>query len=139
MGELVVYLGGFAGVAQQFPHTVLNVKGQNRVVLNRRPDGSLGLSLDVLGQDGRLITRIHNGEFVINQSNFLQMKRADRSSLRVVDQFGLEVLKIRYLNPQAVRIDAVLRYPGSQPIRFSGSEIGAGFCSRGNDADIVIN
>ena len=86
---------------------------------------------------------------LINRNNIFDKKREDRSSLRVIDQYGNQVLKMRYMNPQTMFMDIVLHYPSeiAGPIRFSGSEavpwyknsqIGVN-CIRGGGGGIGLN
>ena len=142
--DIAIFLGPITAITNKFPHTVLEVKGQKRIVLDKKSDGSLAVSLDVLDQDGKVIASIEKGRFVVNRNNYLTIERIDRSSLRVVDQFKTEVLNIRYFNPQALWIDALLHYPGSAPIIIRGSNFGpfkgGNNCSRyARISDISIN
>ncbi len=41
--------------------------------------------------------------FVVNRNNFLEVKR-NKSSLKIIDEYGNEVLKVRYLNPSAISV-----------------------------------
>jgi hypothetical protein len=146
---VTIYCNDNGFTATEFPHTILKVKGQKRIVIDRKPDGALGVSLDVFDAEGKITASIENGEFTVNHNNILRMKRPDRSSLIVIDNFKTEVLNIRYLNPQGFSINAILYYPGlSRPIIINkGGRIGGGqmsescFQSRPHSdaADIVIN
>lgn len=118
--DILAFLGSNAAVIDTPTFILLKVSGRNIVVINRDSDGLLTISLDVFDKYGRVITRFSDGKFIVNQNNILNMKRKDRSSLQVVDQYGTEVLNVRYLNPQALRIDGVLNIPGmSKPIVFN--------------------
>jgi hypothetical protein len=119
--EVVIFLGSNIVVTRQFPHAILIVDGKSRLEVNRDDDGSIAISLDVLSDDGKVVARILNGQFTINQNNALDLTRKDRNSLEVVDQSGTQVLSMRYINPQVMWIDAVLHYPGINPIVISGS------------------
>jgi len=145
--EIIVFLGTNAAITKIFPHTILKIKGKERLMVNKEPDGSLAITLDVFSQDGRIVTRIEDGKFLINPNNALPNKRKDASSLQVFDQYGTQVLNMQYLNRQAIWIDAVLHYPGiPQPIVLNGSksvsasdgEIYAN-CIRVMGADIELN
>jgi hypothetical protein len=144
--SLIIMLGGITSESNKFPHTVLEVKGEKKIILDRNPNGSLAISLDVLSEDGRIITKVNKGEFIVNQNNYLSMKRTDRSSLQILDQYGAEVLSMRYFNPQAIWINAYLRYPGMAPIIMSGGKTVMGHgttisesCFKNVGTDISIN
>lgn len=120
---LMVFLGDFVGASKTFPLTVLEAKGKKRIVLDKREDGLLSVSMDVLGNDERIIARIEKGGFTININNYLKINRRDRSHLQVINQNGEQVLNMEYFNKQAIRITAVLRYPGMAPIIIREGEI----------------
>ena len=66
-------------------------------------------------------------QFIVNYNNSLDMRRKDRGSLEVIDQLNKQVLSMRYLNRQALLIDAVLHYPGlKNPIVIDGSKLLSG-------------
>lgn len=56
--------------------------------------------------------RLDEGGFIVNRNNYLEMKRPNRSTLVVVDQYGTEVLNMRYINEKALKINGLLAYPG---------------------------
>ena len=137
---LAIFIGKFEALTREFPHTVLKVKGNNALVLNRSEDGSIALSLDIRDADNKIITQFTDGEFTVNQNNILKMRRKDRSSLQVIDQYGVEVLNVRYFNSQAIWIDAILRYPKVNPIVLTGSNLqNPGMCFGYNDVDMNIS
>jgi len=104
--ELVVFLGSAIAVAESLPATVIQINGFDVLKMDKSEDGSLAISLEVRGEDGNIIAKIDRGEFLVNKNNHLQMKRADRSSLKVIDQKGRTVLNMRYFNKHAMWIDA---------------------------------
>lgn len=110
-GSMVLYLGGIASVAKTFPHTVLEINGRSRLILNRDKSGNMAVSVDIFSpEDGRLIATIENNVFTVNQNNYLRMERSDKSSLVVYDQYKKEALNTRYLNPSAFKLTAQLFY-----------------------------
>jgi len=139
-GLLVFFNHEWVGGGDRFPHTVLRVKAKDIITLDRRSDGSIGISLDVFGKDGKIIAKIEKGRFAINQNNILEMVRSDKNSLRIIDQTGAQVLSIRYFNPQAIWVDAVLHYPGyPYKIEMRGSGLEATNCAYNSGrADISI-
>lgn len=102
-----------AVVTNKSPHVIL---ASNRfgpvLTIWRQGDGSILLFFEIRSSDGRIIVKF-NGTFQINPNNIMEMKRDDRSSLRIVDQYGNEVINARYLNPHAFAISGRLNYGGA--------------------------
>ena len=128
-GDGVFILMGFAtSYVDQFPHTVISVDKQPRLVVHRDADKTIWISLDIFGGDGRIIAELGKDGFTVREHSYFKFTRKDRSSLAIVDEFKQEVLNVRYVNPRAIWINAVLRYPNSNPVIFRGSE-GGGICT----------
>jgi len=128
-GDGVLILMGFlTSYVDQFPHTVLSVDKQPRLVVNRDTDKSVWISLDINGADGKIIASLDRDGFTVREHSYFKFIRKDRSSLAIVDEFKQEVLNVRYVNPKAIWINAVLRYPGSNPAVLHGSD-GGGICT----------
>jgi hypothetical protein len=106
--ELGLYFGNMQVKASRFPLTLIKTANKPTVVIDRKRDNSLNLSLDVRSTDGRIIARLEGNVFLINQNNYLSMRRRDRSSLSVTDQHGTEVLYARYLNKRTFKLSAHL-------------------------------
>lgn len=106
--ELGLYFGNMQVKASRFPLTVIKIADKPAVVMDRNPDHSLNLSLDVRSKDGRIIARLDRNVLTVNQNNYLSMERKDLSSLSVTDQEGRQVLNARYLNRQAFKLSAYL-------------------------------
>ena len=123
LNDVVVLFGSDAAVIGKFPYSLISVRDKNVFVVDRNEDGSIVLSLDVLDADGKVIVTIDHGRFQINPNNYLPKKfRPDRYTLVITDQYKTQVLKFRYLNKNAISVDAVLRFPGlAQPIKLSSS------------------
>jgi hypothetical protein len=135
--DLVIFIGSHTFITHRFPQTILKIKGQKVLVVDKGADGSIIISLDVLSRDGRIIATLRDGEFIINPQNYLDaIPRKDRSSLTVTDQNGIQVLDVRYINDQAMKINTVLAYPDMEPLRFNedgairGGLLIKGMCAR---------
>jgi hypothetical protein len=123
--EFVVLLGANAVKTSSFPLTILNVDGQDRLVLERGDDGSIAVTVDIVSDDGSVIIRMTKGNFTIVPRDHRPMDRKDRNSLQVTDPSLTQMLTIRYVNRHTLWIDAVLRYPSLEtPVIFSGSDSG---------------
>jgi hypothetical protein len=93
-----------ASVFSKFPHTIIVSERRGPVlVVDKTPSGSLALVLDLRSNDGKIIARIDKNGFVLNRNNYLEVKR-DKSSLIIIDEYGTEVLNIRYINSRAIAV-----------------------------------
>jgi len=140
---LMLFIGQWAVIARTFPHVLLRVDYTDIIVLykkdgglldrlsaafsGRRYLGSVALSMDVLSADQKLVARIDKNEITVNAHNSFRRKRPNRSGLIVEDENGKEVLKINYLNPYAIELEAVLNLPGvpkeaGPRVEFRGNE-----------------
>jgi hypothetical protein len=126
--EVAVFMGQKAFKTAQFPQTIVRIGDDPVISIDRTPSGAISLSLDVRGNDRKIIARIHNNVFEINQGNYLSMKRRDRSSLVVNDQYGTEVLNVRFLNPRAFRLAAKLHSSGKSLDTDNFAGLIGGFC-----------
>jgi len=114
---LKVFLGKFMVSYSNFPHRIFTVNGKNPLILNRDAGERIALTMDILDKDEKIVVRFADGLFTVNQNARLDMKRPDRSTLIVHDNYGNEVLNIRYLNKSAVVVSALLQYSQAKPVR----------------------
>lgn len=134
---LLIFLGGITSYTTEFPHTVIEVHGIPRLVLDRKPDNSVAISVDILDSDGKIIVELDENRFTVNPHNYFKLVRKDRSSLSVFDDYKNEVLTVRYLNERAIWMNGILRYPGAPPIVLRGAG-GGGICFGENRVDIAV-
>lgn len=131
-GSVVFLYGDNAALARRFPHTVLGSLTLGPLIaLDRSEGGSLIVLMTIRAPDGKIIAQLDEHGYRVNQHNITEMRRPDRSSLILTDEYGAEVINIRYLNPQAVRIDGSFHYPGHAdptPLRFPGA---SNVCTKG--------
>lgn len=95
---------------QSFPHTVIEVDAQPKLVLNKDKRGRLALSVDVYDDRGYIVAQIENNRFTVNKNNYFKLEKTP-STLVVFDQRNQKVLDFRFLNPSAIQIEATLRFP----------------------------
>ncbi len=115
---LKVFLGKFMVTYSTFPHNIFTVNGKNPLILDRDASGQIALTMDILDRDEKVVVRFENGHFWVNPNTRAHMDRGDdKSSLVVVDNYGNQVLDMRYLNKHAVVISALLQYSHAKPVR----------------------
>jgi len=132
-GSISVFLGNpeqnIIANTSRFPHVIIKSKTQGNVLaIDKNSDGSIAVIFDLRTKDGKIIARMNRDGFVINRNNTLEIRKS-RSKLSVVDLFGVEVLIVDYLNPNAINIKSV-DLPS-----FKGS---SRLCLGGNATDIII-
>jgi len=123
---MLLFLGNRGNVTEvnRFPHTVINVRGGRALQLDRSPAGLITPIIDIRSADNRIIVQMNSKDgFAVNQSNSLLMKRPDKSTLVVEDQYGNEVLNAHYINEHAFQLTGVMTIPGfgKVPLDFSRS------------------
>ncbi len=110
-GAALLILGderqGIGAVVTTFPHTIVEsvVLGKKipSISLDRDSAGTLVVLMDIRSADGRIIARLNREGFVVNRNNYLELK-SDTSSLHIEDEYGDEVLDVRYLNRSTIRV-----------------------------------
>jgi hypothetical protein len=97
-------------IVTKFPHIVLasrrNGVDSPVVTLDRDIKGTIFVLLDIRSRDGRIIARMDSDGFVVNRNAYLEMKK-DKNSLKITDEYGAEVLNVRYLNRSAISVSGV--------------------------------
>ncbi|HEV2521920.1 MAG TPA: hypothetical protein VGT24_06015 [Candidatus Acidoferrales bacterium] len=127
-GEVALYIGTDAVIASSFPITIVRVADEPLLRLDRNADGSLALVADIRSSDNKIIARLDRTGFTVNPNNYLSMKRVDRSSLVLVDQYGHEALNVRYMNRRNLNMTARL-YSNGRLVDLGKREISGGVFS----------
>lgn len=112
-GEAILLAGTAAYKFARWPATVLTVRGQKRIVLDRNKGGTITLTADVYSPDGKILASVLKNSFNVNRNNIFRMERPDDSTLKIIDQWNETALSIRYLNSKELQFDAKLYYPGT--------------------------
>jgi hypothetical protein len=142
-GAFVILLGNSASYTTMFPHTILEIRGEEILSVSKSDEGLL-LSGKVFSRDGRIVAQLIDNEFFINPNNYFRKDRPDQTSLVVYDQRSREVLRVHFINPSTMKVLGVFHYPGTQPviIREEFQMIGtirmSRTCFGNNRKDIVI-
>ena len=89
---------------QPLPLVVVGSRSKGPLLtLNRSPDGNIFPTGDVRGLDNKIIVRLNSQGYVVNHSGFLEVTK-DKHTLTVVDDYGIEIFKVQYLNPRMISI-----------------------------------
>jgi hypothetical protein len=71
----------------------------------RRGKDGLLISAIVHSLDGKIIAKIQDNEWLLNPNHLL--RDFDRSALEVIDEYGIPVLQVEYLDAQRIRLGGV--------------------------------
>jgi hypothetical protein len=135
---LKIFVGRNEAFSNHFPYVVLRVRNKDRIIMNRDDTGKIALTVDILDKQGRVIVTFENGHFTVLQANILDMRRPDRSTLIVRDQFKNEVLNVHYLNRRSIQFSAFLTYPEYGSIWIPKSSAVEGICVGGGGVAYAI-
>jgi len=70
--------------------------------------------VDVFDEKEDVVAQIKNNEFILNPQNAFNIE-SDKSHLAItIVRRKQEVFRMTYLNPNAIKIEAALHYPGSK-------------------------
>ncbi len=130
---LKIFIGRNEAFSSRFPYVVLRARHKDRIIVDRDDTGRIALTVDILDKEGKVIVTFEKGHFTVIQTNILDMKRSDRSTLIVRDHYKNEVLNVRYLNKRSVRFSGLLQYPEVGFIPIPKTAVVNGICA-GNSA-----
>jgi hypothetical protein len=109
-GELGLLFGdSVSAKSKLFPLTVIAVNGKPAVVIDRNPDDTINLSLELRSRDDKVILRLNKNQFVVAPGNYLSRTRPDKSTLVVEDPYGKRVI-IRYMNKHIFSLSGGLTF-----------------------------
>jgi len=137
-----LYLGNRISVITEFPHVVFRAHGDDVLSIDRQ-GSDLVISFRVFNESGALVARLDRNIFAAANSA-AHVERPDPSNLTVFDDQNTKVLDVQFLNPQALKMTGILRYPGADPIVISEKYSGQGgaifppACSTGGEPDFEV-
>lgn len=106
---LKIFMGSNLAFSTQFPHTVLKMGGTRMLTIDRDSRGNAMITLlRIFDEQGTILVRFHRGD--IWWSEGVRPDKPDKSTLIVYGRADQEVLRVKYLNPQSIRIAGVFRY-----------------------------
>jgi len=137
-----LYLGNRISVISEFPHVVFRAHGDDVLRIDRQAT-DLVISFRVFNDSGTLVARLDRNTFTATNSAS-HVERPDPSNLIVFDDQDTKILDVQFLNPQALKMTGILRYPGVDPIVISekysgqGGAISPPACNAGGNPDFEI-
>jgi hypothetical protein len=134
---LKIFIGRNEAFGARFPYVVLRARHKDRIVVDRDETGRIALTVDIFDKEGKVIVTFEKGHFTVVQTDILDMKRSDRSTLIVRDRYKNEVLNVRYLNKRSLRFSGLLQYPGVGFIPIPKTAVVNGICA--GNADVAYD
>jgi hypothetical protein len=136
---MTILLGRSASYTSQFPHTVLRIRGQDVLTMDRQ-GGRIAISARVFSRDGRIVADIAQNEFHINPNNYFRKERPRPQTLRVFDQENRKVLDVDFLNPRAIRFSGIFDHPrGAVVISDTAGLFRNSLCFGNNQTDVNVD
>jgi len=109
-GSVALVLGGNTIITNN--KTVALTVGGQPFLSVRVQNGSLFLSARLVNSNNQPVVRIIDNEFQASPERTFNPRQPDRSSLLVRDENGQEILNVRFINPQVIRINGIFEIPG---------------------------
>lgn len=88
-------------VFRNLPHTIVMKLLSDKVIwVEQKIDGTLILYMNLVADDGRVEVRLDKDGFYVSPRSTLIARRPDISTILIQDEFGHELVKVRYANPR---------------------------------------
>jgi hypothetical protein len=107
---MLVLLGNSGSWGTRFPQTIIKIHDTPMLTMDEIA-GQVAISGKFYSADGRIVAQLDNNEFSINPNNYFRKKRPDKHSLIIWDQTGTEVLNVRFVNPNTIKVLGTIRHP----------------------------
>jgi hypothetical protein len=136
--DFSIFFGAHNNVAvtRSFPHTVLTIHNNRVLALERLGDGSIAMNIDIRGPDGKIAFKLDSNGQTVGRNYEIYLQRPDASTLILINAFGVELLRVRYLNRRSFSVKGPIPYMDIQrPLDFGNFE---GNCMWGAAVDIAI-
>jgi hypothetical protein len=99
--QYLVSVNGSGQMFRKFPHIAVVHNRYKAVWLEKKQDGRIALSIDIRDSNRRIGIRIDRNGFFVHSGANLFPRRPDKSSIVIQNEFGDDVLSVKYANPQA--------------------------------------
>src|SRR5579859_649822 len=112
-----------SSVADNF--TLLSLGG-NSLIEVQRLNGHIAITLRAIDdRDNRVVEIVHDG-YKVDKYSHAFVKKPDKSTLLVEDHLGNILVNIRFLNPNAISLQGVFRYPTYPTLSIKQDEVEIG-------------
>jgi len=124
-GAVMVFLGSNLAIATKMPSTIIQMGDQDMLAIDMDRDHRLTIeTLRIFDDQNEAIAQIDDDEFSVAPS--VRHVKPDESTFVVYDQHSAEVLRISYLNIQAVSIRGEFRGENLPPLSIGDDKVQLG-------------
>lgn len=113
--DMVLIYGNCASLIDNFPHRIIEVKGQTLLTVGKKDKG-LTISGRFFSKDNRIVAELKDNRFFVNPNNYFRIERPNKHSLIVYDQQGNQALNVEYLNVSTIKILGRFYFPDRPPL-----------------------
>jgi hypothetical protein len=125
---VALHQSGF--VFKQLPHTIVMKQMADKVIwLEQKIDGTLILYMNIVSDDGRIAVRLDKDGFYVNPRSTFIARRPDISTILIQDDFGHDLVKVRYANPKTFVISGLWIDNATRTMDH--------FCMKGSDNELT--
>jgi hypothetical protein len=116
VNPLSVFLGSSLNLATHMPHTVLQMGAEPMIVIDRDRRGRLIIkTLKIFDAHGDIVIWFDDHKYRMGPMA-MRPERPDSHTIIVHDRGASEVLRLSFLNPQAIFLTGIFCRPGSQRV-----------------------
>jgi hypothetical protein len=105
-----VYFGDYLVVINGFPNKVLSIGKEDMLVIDKNKAGHIIIKSLLVFDGDRLIAKVDENSWQVDSFK----KTENRSTLIVYDHLDDEVLRLSFLNQNAIRLSGIFQHPKSQ-------------------------
>jgi hypothetical protein len=98
----VVWVGANEDIVTSYPYRLLAAGNDQLMTLNKDKRDNLLLTVTIRGDNAKILAQFEDGVFTVNEH--VAHFRHDDNTLSVDDEYGRNVLDVRYMNPRVIRI-----------------------------------
>lgn len=102
--------------------TIFRLGNMDIVTVKITPRG-VYLSATIFREDGRIVAKIVNNQFMINPNNYFELLRPNRHEMTILDKYAQKVLFVRYINEKTFYIEGVFQVPGKPAVIVTNDKI----------------
>jgi len=140
---LSLFFGNSVAYTNTFPHTVIEVKDEQLLVINKEKE-KITISAKFFSRDGKIVAQLKDNTFYINPNNYFRIERPNDHKLILYDQETTQILNVEYMNPSVIKLLGTFYLPNRPPLiigedwqTFGGLKM-SGNCFGNNRVDIHL-
>ena len=106
---VLIFGGNAVAVSKAGVISVVGFHGKSFLDIGTGPDGAF-VSGDFFGKDGSIVATLQTNRFTLNRLRYFT-KRVDKSTLTVIDEDNVELLRIRFCSSVVFEMAGRIRFP----------------------------